>query len=202
MSTEFQTLKECIEAKKGAFIGVIIKQSDLKSGTSNKGTKSEKDWTNKRFTISGEDGIEIELTAWNVEIDKFTVGNKYEFTGFWFKEYNDEPQLAVGKFGKVNLIGTATIPTKPGQTTMPEPDPAGRFEEPAPQSNSLPEMGGSFEEFSEQQCIQLLQIEQTVKRMMTKFDPTKIHEGQKVGMHTKEIYRESKKFKFEKASQE
>jgi len=203
MSTDFQTIEQCKLAKKGSFIGVIIKQGDLKSGTSNKGTSSEKDWTNKRFTITDAND-EIELTAWGNEIEKFKVGNKYEFTGFWFKEYQGTMQLSVGKGGKVNLIGTdsgnwkPTTSPQPAQTTMPDEPAIG---EPTPQTTSLPEIGGSMAEFSEQQCIQLLQIEKIVKETMTKFAPTQIQEGQKVGMHTKEIYRESKKFKFEKASE-
>jgi len=208
MSTDFQTIEQCKLDKKGAFIGFIIKQGDLKSGTSNKGTSSEKDWTNKRFTISDAND-EIELTAWNGDIEKFKVGNKYEFTGFWFKEYQGAVQLSVGKYGKVNLIGTATTEPKGVdfgklnakiEDDNPEPQPAvGQL---APPTNPLPEIGPNLEVFSEEQCIQLLQIEKVVKETMNKFEPNKIHEGQKVGMHVKEIYRESKKFKFEKASEQ
>jgi len=198
MSTDFQTIEQCKLAKKGAFIGVIINQSDLNSGTSNKGTSSEKDWTNKRFTIT-DNNDEIELTAWGDEIEKFKVGNKYEFTGFWFKEYKGTMQLSVGKGGKVNLIGTTITDIPKEQTPLQkhvDDDIAKSYKEGVP----LPEIGPNLAVFSEEQCIQLLQIEKIVKETMTKFAPDKIHEGQKVGMHTKEIYRESKKFKFEKAS--
>lgn len=201
MSTDFQTLEQCKKDKKGAFIGVIIKQSNLNSGTSNKGTSDEKDWTNKRFTIADAND-EIELTAWGEDIENFCVGSKYEFTGFWYKEYQGNTQLSVGKFGKVNLIGNATIPAPPkqGQTTMPEPqETVGDSLKPA--KSSLPEIGANLAVFSEEQCIQLLQIEKVVKETMTKFAPTEIQSGQKIGMHVKEIYRESKKFKFEKASE-
>lgn len=206
MSTDFQTIEQCKLAKKGAFIGVIIKQSDLNSGTSNKGTSDEKDWTNKRFTITDAND-EIELTAWGDDIEKFKLGNKYEFTGFWFKEYQGTVQLSVGKYGKVNLIGTATTPSPKEQTPLPEikehpqitnTDQLQRLAEP---TTPLPEVGPNLEVFSEEQCIQLLQIEKVVKETMTKFAPTEIQSGQKIGMHTKEIYRESKKFKFEKASE-
>ncbi len=205
MSSDFQTLEQCKFAKKGAFIGVIIKQSDLSSGTSNKGTKSEKDWTNKRFTITDAND-EIELTAWGDDIEKFKVGNKYEFTGFWFKEYQGTVQLSVGKFGKVNLIGTESAPAPTGQTTMPTTDtdmPAhGETPSPPPKEGTpLPEIGPNLAVFSEEQCIQMLQIKKVVKETMTKFAPTEIQSGQEVGMYTKEIYRESKKFKFEKASE-
>ncbi len=203
MSTEFQTLKECIEAKKGAFIGVVIKESDLSAGTSQNG-----DWTKKTFTLQ-DATADVEILVWNDDIKQFKIGNKYEMIGVYWKKYNENWNANYSKYSSAKLIGTSTTQE---QTTMPEPDPAGRLEEPTQkgvdfnklakeQITSLPEMGASFEEFSEQQCIQLLQIEQTVKRMMTKFDPNKIQEGQKVGMHTKEIYRESKKFKFEKASE-
>ncbi len=195
LSTEFKTLKECIEAKKGSFIAVCIKESDLSAGTSQNG-----DWTKKVITLQ-DTTADLEITVWNDDIKIFKLGGKYELIGVYWKEYNQNWTANFGKYSSAKLIGTGTT-----QTTMPEPDPAGRVEEPAvgepaPQSNPLPEMGASFEEFSEQQCIQLLQIEQTVKRMMAKFDPNKIQEGGKVGMHTKEIYRESKKFKFEKASE-
>lgn len=213
MSVEFQTLKECIEAKKGAFIGVIIKQGDLTSGTSNPGTSSEKDYTYKRFTIQDATG-DIELTAWNGDIEKFKVGNKYEFTGFWFKEYKNVIGLAVGKGGKNKLIGTTITDIPQEQTTLPEPN--NNINEnnikdvknidfkklaDAAQAPQLPEIGPNLAVFSEEQCIQLLQIEKIVKETQSKFAPTEIQSGQKVGMHTKEIYRESKKFKFEKASE-
>lgn len=212
MSTDFQTIEQCKFAKKGAFIGVIIKQSDLNSGTSNKGTSSEKDWTNKRFTITDAND-EIELTVWGDDIEKFKVGNKYEFTGFWFKEYQGTIQLSVGKFGKVNLIGTATEPAPSGQTTLPETkeypnitnaDQLQKIKDEVAaekEATPLPEIGPNLAVFSEEQCIQMLQIKKVVKETMTKFAPTEIQSGQEIGMHTKEIYRESKKFKFEKASE-
>ena len=199
MSTDFQTIEQCKFAKKGAFIGVIIKESNLNAGVSNKGTSDEKAWTNKRFTITDAND-EIELTAWGDEIDKFKLGNKYEFTGFWFKEYQGTVQLSVGKFGKVNLIGTAQTPAV--QTTMPTESVDTPISEQAKgPPTPLPEIGANLAVFSEEQCIQMLQIKKVVKETMTKFAPTEIQTGQEIGMHTKEIYRESKKFKFEKASE-
>jgi hypothetical protein len=189
MSTDFQTLKECIEAKKGAFIGVCIKESDLDAGTSQNG-----DWTKKVFTLQ-DATADIEITVWNDDIKIFKLGNKYEFTGVYWKEYNQNWTANFGKYSNAKLIGTATE-----QTTLPEPQET-VGDSLIKEGTTLPEMGGSFEEFTEQQCIQLLQIEKTVKKIMSKFAPTEMPSGQKVGMHTKEIYRESKKFKFEKASQ-
>jgi hypothetical protein len=192
LSTEFKTLKECIEAKKGAFIGVIIKQGDLNSGTTN-----DKDWTNKKFTITDATG-DIELTAWGDEIAQFKVGNKYEFTGCWFKEYNEEPVLAMGKYGKAKLIGTATVVE---QTAATEPGDTPTHEEAKGPSKPLGQLAPQTAEDVGLETVYLLQIEAEVKKVMKEYSPGEPN-NQKVGMFVKEIYRKMAQAHFAKAGSE
>jgi len=206
MSTDFISIKQIIETRKGGFIAVCIKESDLSAGTSQNG-----DWTKKVFTLQDETA-DIDITVWNDDIKIFKIGGKYELIGVYWKEYNQNWTANFGKYSSAKLIGTS-VAVGTEQTTMPKTDPDMPAHGETPmgvdfkklseeaQATTLPAIGGSFAEFIEKQCIQLLQIEKVVKETMKKIEPTKIHEGQKVGMHVKEIYRESKKFKFEKASE-
>lgn len=97
----FLKITEAKSANKGSFIGTVIKQGDLKSGT----TKDGKDWTKKVFTLE-DDSDSIEITTWDEEIKLFKVGNKYEITNPWWKMYEGKLNLNVGQHCQVKLIGT------------------------------------------------------------------------------------------------
>jgi len=56
--TDFTSIVECTKNMKGAFVGTVMAQSDLSSGTD----KNGKDWTKKNFTIEDTTG-RISLTA-------------------------------------------------------------------------------------------------------------------------------------------
>jgi len=177
LSTDFITIKECVAAKKGSFIGVIIKQSDLKSGTTN-----EKDWTKKTYTITDATG-EIELTAWNEEIEMFKVGNKYEFTGLWWKEYEGKITLSVGKYANLKVIGTDEI-NNTNQTKVDEPTRGEAKGEPLPKIQDE-----KFEKFIVKENEKLAQISALVTEKLQKQSPLGQPNGQVVGLRTKEIYR-------------
>lgn len=179
MSTNFITIKEAKAAKKGSFIGVVIKQGDLKSGTTN-----DKDWTKKTFTIE-DTSDNVILTAWgDEEISRFKVGNKYEFTSFCWKEYEGKTTLSVGNYGNLKLIGTDEIQRENKQTTMPENT------ETRGEINGVPLPEFSNERWVRQQALVLLQIEEVVTKVMLIHKP-KLSEinHQKVGMFVKEIYK-------------
>lgn len=181
MSTNFLTIKECVAAKKGSFIGVVVKQGDLKSGTTN-----GKDWTKKTFTIQ-DTTADVILTAWgDEEISRFKVGNKYEFTNCWWKEYEGKVTLAVGNYAVIKLIGTDWIAkNEKTQETLPEHPP----EETRGEINgdTLPEFKNAA--WVRAQTQELLQIEKVVVEIMTKYSP-KLKElnPAKVGMFVREIY--------------
>ncbi len=203
LGTDYIKIKQCKEEMKGSFVGIVIKAGDLKSGTTN-----GKDWTMKNFTIE-DDSDSVELTAWDSdEIEQLKLGNTYEVTGYWWKEYKNVVGIQQGKFGTLSLRDTAKT-----QTKIPEQNPVSSEKEipPAPKGEGsvngepLPEPSAFLLEFTIQETLEMLQIEQVVRATMRKFVPeTFILDGGKVGMFVKEIYRESKKeyaqVKFKKAS--
>lgn len=182
--TEFISLSDARQAMKGSFVGTVISIGDLKSGT-----KDGNDWSNKKITVE-DTSARITLTVWNEEIKLFELNKTYEFHTPWFKMYKDEPVLALGKFAQIVKITstqqeaiTANEPEKPIDDTSLE---------------SLPEISDMFKDFIRIETVSLLSIEAEVRETMKPF--RKIINDQHVGMITKEIYRESKKTNFSKAT--
>jgi hypothetical protein len=166
---------------KGSFIGTVIKQSDLKSGT-----KDGEDWTMKKFTI--EDATDsIELTAWGDEINRIKVGYKYEFTNLWWKTYKDSPTLAFGKFATIKNVGSAQIPTK--DVAQEVIDKVETIEK-KPLGDLMP----MALEYVQLETIYLLQVETEVKKIMKEYGSDM--DGGKIGMFTKEIYRKMSNVNF------
>jgi len=197
--SEFPTIKECIQAflkdptdKNHAFICTVIKASDLKSGTGDKG-----DWTKKVFTV--EDATDqIDITLWGKNVDLLKLGYKYEITNAYFSTYKDDVQVGL-TYGQVKMIGSAGAPKEQSTLEAPEPTPKPAVGKPA-EEIKLPTVPEGFLNFIENETIVLLQIERDVKSVMAHYG-TKLEtvDGGKIGMFVKEIYRESKKIKFEKA---
>lgn len=185
MSTDYITIKEAKSLKKGSFIGVVIKQGDLKSGT-----KDDRDWTKKTYTIQDATD-EVILTAWGEEISMLKVGNKYEFTNPWWKEYEGKITLALGKYATLKLVGTDEINNVNSSETPAET---------RGEVNAEPLPKFSQTEYVKQQTIWLLQIEATVRETMQQFMPT-VEEpnNQKIGMFVKEIYNEMKRMSRDRA---
>lgn len=52
-----------------------------------------------------DDTGEITLTLWNEQIDQVKVGNKVKITNGYVGEFQGEPQLTTGKFGKLEVVG-------------------------------------------------------------------------------------------------
>ena len=52
-----------------------------------------------------DDSGEISLTLWNEDIDKVKIGDKIHITNGWVGEWQGEPQLSTGKFGKLEVVG-------------------------------------------------------------------------------------------------
>ena len=115
--TNFGSIAAARQTMKGSFIGKVISAGDLKSGTTDDG----KDWTNKQFRIEDSSG-KITLTAWGEEIKLFEVGKTYEFTTPWWRNYNNETVLALGKFAKVKMVDAISPSTT--AAASPEPQPA------------------------------------------------------------------------------
>jgi len=54
-----------------------------------------------------DDSGNVKLTLWNEQVDQVNVGDKLKITNGWVNEYQGELQLTSGKFGKLEVIGTA-----------------------------------------------------------------------------------------------
>ena len=50
---------------------------------------------------------EIKVTLWNDQIDQVNVGDKVKITNGYVNEYQGELQLTTGKFGKLEVLGSA-----------------------------------------------------------------------------------------------
>lgn len=54
--------------------------------------------------IVKDDSGQIKLTIWNEDIDKVKVGDKVKITNGYVTEFQGEPQLTPGRFGKLEVI--------------------------------------------------------------------------------------------------
>ena len=55
--------------------------------------------------ILKDDSGTIKLTLWNDEASKFKEGDKVKIENGYVNEFQGEPQLTAGKFGKMELVG-------------------------------------------------------------------------------------------------
>lgn len=195
--TEFQTLDKTNHCERISFVGVVVKIADLQSGTNNNG-----DYTYKRITIQ-DDTASVEITAWNDDIKKFVLGGKYEIINAYAKEYNGTVGLGI-QFAEVKLIGTdkaqSTMDETPQQSATLEETVNSAVNKPV-EKTKLPKIPESFSSFIEDETVAFLQIEKEVRVNLHHFNPlpaSQEYNGDYVGMMVKEIYRESKKVKFEK----
>ncbi len=63
---------------------------------------------------------EINISLWNEDIDKVKKGCKISVTNGFVKEFQGEPQLTAGKFGKIEVIGKGKV-TKEAEESVEEP---------------------------------------------------------------------------------
>jgi len=88
-------------------------------------------------TVKDNSG-EINISLWNEDIDKVKKGCKVSVTNGFVKEFQGEPQLTAGKFGKIEVIGK-------GKVTKEEKE----VEEPVEESIEEPEETEESEEGEE-----------------------------------------------------
>ena len=55
--------------------------------------------------ILKDDSGTIKLTLWNDEASKFKEGDQVKIENGYVNEFQGEPQLTAGKFGKIELVG-------------------------------------------------------------------------------------------------
>ena len=52
-----------------------------------------------------DDSGEITLTLWNDDIDRVKIGDKVHIINGYVSEWQGEPQLTTGRFGKLEVVG-------------------------------------------------------------------------------------------------
>ena len=55
------------------------------------------------ITIKDKSG-NIKMSLWNEDIDKVNVGDKIKVSNGYVKDFQGEPQLTTGKFGKLEVV--------------------------------------------------------------------------------------------------
>ncbi len=55
--------------------------------------------------VAKDETGDIKLTLWNDDIDKVKAGDKIHLTNGYVSEWQGEPQLTTGKFGKLEIVG-------------------------------------------------------------------------------------------------
>ncbi len=162
------------ESKNISFIATVIKQGELKSGT-----KGDKDWTNKRFTLQDSSG-EIEITLWDYDVSLLKIGYKYEFLKPYWSDYQGNPQVTNNNYGKITVIGTATNQTVIDET--PE-------ESSTPQADVHNEPTDDLEKFTLVENTIISKIFKIVRAEIQKeTDGSEQVRGDVVWVRTKEIY--------------
>lgn len=176
--SELKSISDCIEAKKGSFIGVVISAGDLKSGT-----KDDKDWSRKSFIIE-DNTARITAVMWNNDVNALKLGQKYEFTNWWFKEHEGQIQITKGNYGKLKEVEGSF-----GDSNTPQTSQASEIDPPRTQDlPSLPELDENTQALIHDNTILLLQIESTIRKSMQEFiTPTRINDSQ-VGRYSRLIF--------------
>ena len=59
-------------------------------------------------TIKDDSG-EIKLSLWNEDIERVKVGSKIKLSNAFVREFQGEPQLTAGKFGKIEVVGEGEV---------------------------------------------------------------------------------------------
>jgi len=56
-----------------------------------------------------DDSGQINISLWNEDINKVKKGDKIKVTNGFVKEFQGEPQLTAGKFGKIEVVGEGEV---------------------------------------------------------------------------------------------
>ena len=59
--------------------------------------------------ILKDDSGNIKLTLWNEDVSKFNEGDVVKITNGYVNEFQGEPQLTAGKFGKMEKVGEGEV---------------------------------------------------------------------------------------------
>jgi replication factor A1 len=82
--------------------------------------------------ILKDDSGTIKLTLWNDEADKHKEGDEIQIENGYVNEFQGEPQLTAGKFGKIVLLGEGSGDKAEAQSEIPSGDESDSTEDEAP----------------------------------------------------------------------
>ena len=185
---EYELIKTAKANKKGGIIVKVIGVGNVETGVGSNG-----EWKKQIATLQDNSG-EIDMVIWGEDIGKLDQGQYYKIeTPFW-STYKDETQLALGRYAKLHLanvedlLATADVPGSITSPTLSTPT----------EQSKLSVIPDTLKEFVIHEDDFLLQIGEIIE------NNHKLHgigiNGQRIGLHVKEIYREAKKTNLIKAS--
>ena len=184
---EYELIDVAKAKKKGGIIVKVIGVGEVSTGTNERG-----DWKKQTATLQDNSG-EMPIVLWGDQIGKLDQGKYYKIEDPFWSVYKDQVQLSLGKFGKLHLadvtdlLGAAPATESPPSQTQLNPNGAG-----------LPKIPQTLKDFVENEDLMLLLIGQIIENDHKAYGiPIN---GQKIGLHVKEIYREIKKTNLIKAS--
>lgn len=186
---EYELITTAKANKKGGIIVKVIGVGNVETGVGSNG-----EWKKQIATLQDNSG-EIDMVIWGEDIGKLDQGQYYKIeTPFW-STYKDEIQLALGRYAKLHLANVEDLLAAGPKV---EPHFTSPAVTPPTEQSKLPTIPDTLKEFVIHEDDFLLQIGELVE------NNHKRHgigiNGQRIGLHTKEIYREAKKTNLIKAS--
>jgi len=179
---DYELIDVARQKRKGGIIAKIIGAGNVDSGVGSNG-----EWKKQLVTLQDKSGTQ-DLVLWGDDIGKLDQGQYYKIENPFWSTYKDKVQLSLGKYAKLHLADQADL--LDGGHVPAENHAA----EQSTLTDKLPKISDTLKDFVITEDNLFLQIEHVIE------DNHKLHgiliNGQKIGLHAKEIYREAKKNKF------
>ena len=184
---EYELIDVAKNQKKGGIIVKVIGVSEVSTGTNERG-----DWKKQTATLQDNSG-EMDMVLWGDQVGKIDQGKYYKIENPFWSVYKDQVQLSLGKFGKLHLADiTDLLGAAPATESSPDQTQLNS------NGSGLPKIPQNLKEFVENEDLLLLWIGQIVEDNAKSYGIAV--NGQRTGLHVKEIYREIKKTNLIKAS--
>ena len=185
---EYELIDVAKAKKKGGIIVKVIGVGEVSAGTNERG-----EWKKQTATLQDNSG-EMPMVLWGDQVGKIDQGKYYKIENPFWSMYKDEVQLSLGKFGKLHLADITDLLGAAVPATEPPPTPTQLTRN----GFKLPKIPQNLKEFVENEDLLLLEIGQIVEDNAKSYGIAV--NGQRTGLHVKEIYRELKKTNLIKAS--
>ena len=184
---EYELIDVAKAKKKGGIIIKVIGIGEVSTGTGSNG-----DWKKQTATLQDNSG-EMPMILWGDQVGKMDQGKYYKVEDPFWSVYKDQVQLSLGRYGNLHLTDvTALLEAAPTTESAPNQTQLN------PNNSGLPKIPPILKDFVENEDLLLLWICQLVEDQHKTFGIS--INGQKVGLHVKEIYKEIKKTNLIKAN--